>query len=90
MTCTTTGSAQLFANLSSDRSHIVRQALPMIVGARFGIVHELSICLSNFYDMLYFILQIIPHMFCPPSIRLLCHVQMFLENTYVQLQLILV
>ena len=49
------------------------------VTTHFGIVHESSICSVDFYDTLYFILQIIPYMFYPPSIRLLSHVQMFLE-----------
>ena len=88
--CMTMGSAQFFANVLSNCSHIVRWALPTIVAAHFCIIYELSICLGNFYDTLYFILQIIPYMFCPPSIRLLCCVQMFLENTYVQLWLNLV
>ena len=86
----TMGSAQFFANLSSNCSRVVRQALPAIVAAHFGVVHELSICLDNFYDTLYFILQIIPYTFHPPSIRLMCHVQMFLENTYIPLWLNLV
>ena len=90
MTRATTGSAQLFANLLSNHSCIVRQALPMIVTTHFGVIHESSICIDNFYDMLYFILQIIPYMSCSPSIRLSCHVQTFLENTYIQLQLNLV
>ena len=87
VTCMTTGSTRLFANSSSNCSHIARQALPTIVATHFGIIHESSMCPSNFYDTLYFILQIIPYMFHPPSIRLPCHMKTFLENTYIQLQL---
>ena len=86
----TMGSTQLFANPSSDCSHVARRALPTIVATCFGIIHESSMCLDNFYNMLYFILQIIPYMFHPPSIRLLCRMQTFLENTYIQLWLNLV
>ena len=83
----TTGSTWFFANSLSNRK---TSSPHTIVATHFGIVCESSICLSNFYDTLYFILQIISHMFCPPSIRLLCCMQTFLENTYVQLQLNLV
>ena len=62
----------------------------MIVAAHFGVVRESSLYLNNFYDMLYLILQIIPYMFRPPSIRLSCCMQTFLENTYIQLWLNLV
>ena len=86
----TISSARLFASSLSNCSHIVRQALSTIVAAHFGIVHELSICPVNFYDTLYFILQIIPYMFHPLSIRLSCCMQTFLENTYVPLWFTLV
>ena len=46
--CMTMGSAWLFANLSSNRSHVARRALPTIGATCFGIVCELSICPVNF------------------------------------------
>ena len=88
--CTTMGSTQLFANSLSNCSHIARWALPAIVATHFGVIHGLSLCLNNFYGTLYFILQITPYIFCPLSIRLLCRMQMYLENTYIQLWLNLV
>ena len=49
----------LFANLLSNCSHVARQALPAIVITWFGILCELTICPVKFYDMLYFILQLL-------------------------------
>ena len=72
VTHVTMSSTWLFAHSSSDHSHVVRWALPVIVAAHFGIICELSICPVNFYDMLYFILQIIPYMFRPPHLLDYC------------------
>ena len=48
MMCTTMSSAWLVANLLSNRSHIVRRALPTIVITWFGVLCESTICPLNF------------------------------------------
>ena len=83
----TMGSAWLFANLSSNCSHVARQALPVIVATCFGVVRESFYMPQYFLWYAIFHFANIPYMFCPPSIRLSYCMQTFLENSYIQLWL---